>query len=71
MEADFNSGSDCQVLKYSWFGLAVVLAYPPEGRVTTPLPVALLVTVRTRGIGWWSMAAPDSVPWLTALEASH
>ena len=35
---------------------------------TTPLPVALLVTV---SIGWWSGAAPARVPWLTTLVAGH
>ena len=38
---------------------------------TTPLPMALLATVRAWGIGWWGAAVPDSVPLLTALVAGQ
>ena len=43
--------------------------WPTRLRVggTTPLPVALLMTVGAQGIKWWGAAVPDSVPLLTAL----
>ena len=38
---------------------------------TTPLPMALLATVRARRNGWWGAAVPDSVPLVTALVAGQ